>query len=75
MYKTKLQIDSLSKEDFIEYARDVNIFKAYDFKEFLEVKQHILDKLPEHNLSLNDITPVRTIKEVLEVSYSYNKNK
>ena len=59
IYKNKLEIESMEKHEFIEYAKQFNIHKCYDFDEFLQTKQDIIDNCKRLSIALSDIVPDR----------------
>jgi hypothetical protein len=52
-------VNNSTKQEFINFAMQFNVFKTVKFPEYLEVRQAIIDKLPDHNLTMNDIMPIR----------------
>lgn len=55
-----MKIEDMNKQEFLEFARNVNIFKTVQWPEFLETKQKIIDLLPKHNLTMEELQPIRT---------------
>lgn len=55
------KIEDMNKQEFLEFARNFNIFKTVQWPEYLNTKQQILNILPKHNLSVKDLQPIRNI--------------
>lgn len=58
-----MNIKNMNKEQIIKYALEFNIFKVYDFPDYLKTKQEILDRLNELNIPIEDVdvTKYRTV--------------
>lgn len=50
-------IMELNREELIEFAIDFNIFKFYDFPEYLETKAMIIQRMNELNISMDEVSP------------------
>lgn len=50
-------IMKMNREQLIEFAIDFNIFKFYDFSEYLETKATIIQRMNELNISMDEVSP------------------
>lgn len=68
-----MKITDLNKDEFIVYAKSLNIWKTTKEPNFLKIKEQILNLLLKHNLTLEDIKPdVRQFHHDVQ-AYKINK--
>lgn len=68
------QIENADKQTFIDLARQVNVLKTKKEPHYLLVKDKILELLPKHNLTIDDILPLPRVG-ITGISTSlFNKN-
>lgn len=67
-----MNIETMTKEELIEFCKGYNIFRVYDFPEFIETKNKVLQRLNELGMTVDDIkvnrtynSDVRVIKKVI----------
>lgn len=61
-------LETSSKDDFIKYAKKINILKTLKEPNYLLLRDKILNLLPKHDLNEIDVYPdPRRIKGNLEV--------
>jgi len=53
----KQKINNFTKEEFIDYAKQLNIFKTIQEPNYLELKTTIIGLLSKFNLTENDVMP------------------
>jgi hypothetical protein len=54
-----VDINKMNRDELIAYAREFNIHKHYDFPEYLDVKNQILQKMTELDVSIDDVDPMK----------------
>lgn len=54
------QIQNMDKEQLIAYAKEFNIFKLYDFAEYVNTKNAIIARMEQLNVSIDEIRPTRS---------------
>lgn len=52
-------IENMTKEELIEFTKNYNIFRCYDFPDFLETKNQVLKRLEQLDISLDEINFIR----------------
>lgn len=68
-----MNVTDLNKDEFIVYAKSLNIWKTTKEPNFLKIKEQILNLLLKHNLTLEDIKPdVRQFHHDVQ-AYKINK--
>jgi hypothetical protein len=50
-------VSEMNREELIEYAIKFNIFKKYDFAEYVQNRQIIMDRMQELNIEESDVHP------------------
>lgn len=53
-------IENMTKEELIQFTKNYNIFRCYDFPEFIATKNAVLKRLQELGMSTEDISFSRT---------------
>lgn len=51
-------LDNCDKEEFINFAKEFNVYKTSKNEEYLTIKIKIYELLPKFNLSIADIMPL-----------------
>lgn len=62
-----MNIETMTKEQLLEFTKNYNIFRSYDFPEFIETKNKVLQRLNELGMSVNDIQLSRTYNSDVRV--------
>jgi len=76
MHDLITEITNADKQTFIDLARQVNILKTKKEPHYLMVKDKILELLPKHNLTIDDILPLpRQGLTGISTSLFYRNNK
>lgn len=52
------EINQMNKEELIEFATKFNIFKMYDFPEYVNTRQQILNRMQELQISEKEVNPI-----------------
>lgn len=50
-----MNIENMTKEELLDFCKGYNIFRSYDFPEFIETKNKVLQRLNQLGMSTDDI--------------------